>query len=107
MKIDYQRAVFLFEQASLRREQRFYLISQCCNLLEMKAILKYGTCREPCSARTVLQVCVSFYCRHSTRARDEIVGGWGGHAVGGGVGGGTGNKFRELLIKNVIRSNRS
>lgn len=44
-------------------EQRFYLISQCCNLLEMKAILKYSTCCEPCFTRLALKVCVSFYCR--------------------------------------------
>lgn len=53
-------------------EQRFYLISQCCNLLEMKAILKYNTYCEFCFMRMVLKVCVSFYCCHCMRIRLKL-----------------------------------
>jgi len=44
MKIDH-RVVLLFWSRRHPWERRFHLISQCCNLLEMKATLKYAVPR--------------------------------------------------------------
>lgn len=89
---DWSPALYSFLSKHHPWEQRFYLISQCCNLLEMKAILKYSTCCESRFTRTVLKVCVSFYyCRW-----------YEGHGWNCAVTG-AGNKLARPKKKNVPR----